>query len=170
MADKANNGPEELMQAYNKAVASGFEVVNAGMAQSSSTLKSFTDAVETERDEYGKVVEQAASLARTRGESMISLMQNMSTVPGPGIPGFSEEARKSVSELIQGEITFSQNLAKTWMEYLTGVETRRNAAAREMLERNAKMMESGQEAVKSAAKYGEAVLDWTVENANGMKS
>ena len=67
-------------------------------------------------------------------------------------------------------MAFYQAWTKGWMDYLSGAEARRSAAAQVMLESNAKVVESGQEAMKSAAKYGEALLDWSMESAKGMKS
>ena len=61
MADKATRSAEELAQAYKKAIASGFAVADAGIAQTTAAVKMFTDAAQTERDEYGKAVEQAVT-------------------------------------------------------------------------------------------------------------
>ena len=170
MADKASKNPEELMQAYNKAIASGFAVADAGIAQTTAAVKMFTDAVQTERDEYGKAVEQVVSHARTRGENLASVMQSMTVAPKSGSTPFGPEAKESVNKLIEGEVAFYQTWTKGWMDYLSGVEARRSAAAQAMLESNAKVAESGQEAMKSAAKYGEALMDWSMESAKGMKS
>ncbi len=170
MADKASKSPEELMQAYNKAVASGFAVADAGIAQTTAAVKMLTDAAQTERDEYGKAVEQVVSHARARGENLASVMQSVTAIPKPGATPFGPEAKESVSKLIEGEMAFYQAWTKGWMDYFSGAEARRNAAAQAVLESNAKMAERGQEAVKSAAEYGEALMDWSMENAKGMKS
>ena len=45
-----------------------------------------------------------------------------------------------------------------------------NAIAVGMMESNMKLVEAGQEVVKSAIKYGEAYMDWSMETAKGMKS
>ena len=39
-----------------------------------------------------------------------------------------------------------------------------------MMETNVKMAEAGQEVMKSAIKYGEAYMAWSLETANGTKS
>jgi len=170
MADKATRSAEELAQAYNRAIASGFAVADAGIAQTTAAVKMFTDAVQTERDEYGKAVEQAVTHARTRGENLASMMQSMTAIPKSGAPAFTSEAKESVSKLIEGEMAFYQAWTKGWMDYLSGAEARRGAAAQAMLESNAKVVESDQEAMKSAAKYGETLMDWSMESAQGMMS
>ena len=45
-----------------------------------------------------------------------------------------------------------------------------NALVNGMLETNAKLAEAGQEVVKSAIKYGEACMEWSMEASKGMKS
>ena len=170
MADKATKSAEELAQAYNKAIASGFAVADAGIAQTTAAVKMFTDTVQTERDEYGKAVEQAAAHACARGENLASVMQSMTAAPKSGATPFGPEAKEAVNKLIEGEMAFYQAWTKGWMDYLSGAEARRSAAAQVMQESNAKVVESGQEAMKSAAKYGEALLDWSMESAKGMKS
>ena len=170
MSDKATRSAEELAQAYNKAIASGFAVADAGIAQATAAVKMFTDAAQTERDEYGKAVEQAATHARARGENLAGVMQSMTATAKSGAPAFTSEAKESVSKLIEGEMAFYQAWTKGWIDYLSGVEARRSAAAQAMLDSNAKVVESGQEAMKSAAKYGEALMDWSMESAKGMKS
>jgi len=170
MADKATKSAEELAQAYNKAIASGFAVADAGIAQTTAAVKMFTDAVQTERDEYGKAVEQAVTHARARGENLVSMMQSMTAIPKSGAPAFTSEAKESVNKLIESEMAFYQAWTKSWIDYLSGAEARRSAAAQAMLESNSKVIECSQEAMKSAAKYGEALMDWSMESANGMKS
>ena len=39
-----------------------------------------------------------------------------------------------------------------------------------MIDTNVKLAEAGQEMMKSAIKYGEAYMAWSLETANGMKS
>ena len=101
--------------------------------------------------------------ARTRGENIASTMQKMAALPATGSPAFSPEIKESFNKLIESEMAFYQTLTKSWTDYFTGAESRRNAAAKAVLESNAKAVESGQEAVKSAGKYGEALIDWSVE-------
>ena len=45
-----------------------------------------------------------------------------------------------------------------------------NALVNGMLETNVKLAEAGQEVVKSAIKYGETYMEWSLETANGTKS
>ena len=170
MADKETKSADELAQAYKKAIASGFAVADASIAQSSAAVKMFSDAMQTERNEYGKAVEQVVGHARTRGENLASVMQGMTTAPSSGATPFGPDAKESVGKLIEGEMAFYQAWTKGWMDYLSGAEARRSAAAQAMLESNAKVVASGQEAMKSAAKYGEALVDWSMESAKGMKS
>ena len=165
MAGTTTNSAGELMQAYSQAVSSGFAAADAGMAQTTTAVKLVTDAIQSERDEYGKVMEQAAAHARARGENFAGAVQSMAATPP-----FTPEAKDSISKLIEGEMAFYQAWTKGWMDYLAGVEARRNAAAKAMLESNAKAVASGQDAMKSAAKYGEAFIDWSMGAARGMKS
>ena len=170
MADKATKSAEELAQAYNQVISGSFAAVDSGIAQAAETAKLFSDAVQSERDEYGKAMGQAVSHTRARGENMVSAMQGMASVPGSGIPSFTPEVKESVGKLIEGEMAFYQAWTKGWMDYWAGVEARRSAAAKSLLEGNTKVIESGQAAVKSAVKYGEAFMDWSMENAKGKKS
>ncbi len=157
MAGTTTNSAEELMQAYGHAVSSGFAAADAGMAQATNAVRLITGAIQTERDEYGKVMEQAASHARTRGDNLAGAMKAMATTPP-----FTSEAKSSVSKIVEGEMAFHQAWTKSWMDYLAGVEARRNAAAKAMLESNAKALASSQEAMQSAVKYGEAFIDWSM--------
>ena len=45
-----------------------------------------------------------------------------------------------------------------------------NVLVNGMLETNVKLAEASQEVVKSAIKYGEAYVEWSMEAAKGMKS
>ncbi len=170
MAGTAKKSAEELIQAYNQAVSSSFAAADDGIAQTTATIKKFTEALQTERDEYGKAVEKSVSHARTRSENLVGAMQNMVAMPVAGAPSFTPEAKESVSKLIEGEMAFFQAFTKSWIDYLAGIEAHRSAAAQAMLESNVKMVESGQEVMKSAVRYGEACMEWTLETANGMKS
>ena len=173
MADKATNGVEELVQAYNEAVSSGMAAMDAGMAKSTAATKLVTDAMQAERTEYGKVWEAAANQARKRSENITSLFptvfQGMGTAPTVGIPAFSPEAKESVNKIIDSEIAFYQVWTKSWMDYFAGAEARRSAAAQKLLENNAKTIASCQEAVKNAVKYGEAIVDWSLETVKTPK-
>ena len=165
MAGTTTKSAEELVQAYSQAVSSGFAAADAGMAQTTTAVKLITDAIQTERNEYGKVMEQTAGHARTRSENFAGAMQGIASTPP-----FTPEARDSISKLIEGEMAFYQAWTKGWMDYLAGVEARRNAAAKAVLESNAKAVATGQEAMKSAVKCGEALMDWSLEAVSATKS
>ena len=170
MADTATKSAEELVQAYNKAISSSFAAADAGIAQTTSAVKMVTETIQAERDEYGKTVEKSIGHVRARSENMAGVMQSMAAMPTSGTPPFTAEAKESMNKLIEGEMAFYQPLTKSWMDYLSGVEVRRNAAAKAVLESNAKMIQSGQEVIESAVKYGESFIDWSMETAKGMKS
>ena len=174
MAEKETNKVEELVQVYNQAVSSGVAAIDAGMAQTTAATKLLTDAMQTERSEYGKVWEAAASQARKRNENLIgmfpNILQGMTAAPGAGIPTVSTEAKESVNSFIESEIAFSQAWMKSWMVYLSGLEIRSGAATQALLEGNAKTITSGHEAAKSAVKYGEAIIGWSLESAKTTKS
>ncbi len=174
MAETTTNSAEELALAYNKAISSGFSAVDAGMAQTTAALKLMTGAVKAERTEYGKVWEQAATHARKRNENVTALFpaifQGMASTPVNSIPTINPEAKESVNKLIEGEMAFFQEWTEAWMQYLAGFEQRRRGGAQTLMESNAKAMESSQAVIKSAVKYGEAFVDWSVESAKGMKS
>lgn len=170
MAGTATKSAEELVQAYNQAISSSFAVADAGIAQSTATAKMAADAVQKERDEYGKVVEQALGHVRARGENMAAVVQGFAAIPMNAAPAFTPEVKESVNRLIEGEMAFYQAWTQGWMDYLAGFEERRTAADKAMVESNAKVVESSQEAVRSAVQYGGAFVDWCQESANGMKS
>ena len=166
----AGTQTEELAQAYRKAIAGGFAAADAGIAQTAAAVRTLTGAVQTERNEYGKAVEQAVGQARARGENLAAAMQSMAAPPAPGATPFGPEAKEAVNKLIEGETAFQQAWTKGWMDYLSGAEARRSAAAQAMLEGNATVVERSQEAMQSAVEYGAALMDWSMESAKGMKS
>jgi hypothetical protein len=174
MAETTTNSAEELALAYNKAISSGFSAVDAGMAQTTAALKLMTGAVKAERTEYGKVWEQAATHARKRNENVTALFpaifQGMASTPVNSIPTINPEAKESVNKIIESEMAFYQAWTKTWMDYLSGMETRRSAAALEVLESNAKAIASSQAALKNTVKFGETIIDWSLESVNATKS
>ena len=45
-----------------------------------------------------------------------------------------------------------------------------NALAAGMMESNVKVVEASQEVMKSAVKYGEAYMEWSLDTAKGYKS
>ena len=121
MASTATKSAEELIQAYNQAVSSSFAARDAGMAQTTAAIKTFTEALRTERDEYGKAVEKSVGHARTRGENLAGVMQSMAAMPVSGAPSFTPEAKESVSKLIEDETAFYQVFTKSWIDYLAGM-------------------------------------------------
>lgn len=169
MAGTATKSAEELVQAYNQAISSSFAVADAGIAQSTATVKMAADAVQAERNEYGKVVEQALGHVRARGENMAAVVQGFAAIPMNGAPAFTPEVKESVNKLIESEMAFYQAWTRSWMDYLAGFEERRAAAAKSMMESNETMVESSQEAVRSAVQYGGAFVEWCQESVQGMK-
>lgn len=165
---------DKVMEAYTQAFASGVAVADAGVAQTTAAVKLMTDAVQAERAEYGKVWEQASRQVQERNESLAAvipaLMQGMATSPAAGIPAVSPEAREAASKLITSEMAFYQSWTQAWMQYFAGVEQRRSATAQAMMEAQDKVVASQQEATQSAVKYGEAVMDWTMDSLNATKS
>ena len=174
MAGTTTKSAEELVQAYNKAMSSGLGAMDAGMAQTTAAVKLITDAVQAERTEFSKVWEKAADQSRERTENLTALFptvfQGLATTPTAGIPAMSPGAKESVGKLIESEMAFYQAWTRAWMQYIAGVEERRSAAAKALLDSNAKTMESGQETIKHAVKYSEAFIDWSLETVSGKKT
>ena len=77
MAGTATKSAEELAQAYDQAISTNFAAVNAGMAQTMAAVKMFTDSLQAERDEAGKVWEQTAGYARSRSEKMAGFFREL---------------------------------------------------------------------------------------------
>ena len=174
MATTENRGTEELMQAYNRAISSGFAAMDAGMVQATAAVRAVTDAVETERTEYGKVVEKTVSHARSRSENLVNMMpaifQATATIPAAGTPWVGAEARESFSKFLESETAFHQSWTKAWVQYVAGIEDRRSAAVKSLLEGNDRAMASGQEVASSVAECGEALLDWSLNTVTTAKS
>ena len=175
MADKNTPKVEELVEAYKEAVSSGIAAIDAGMAQTTAAVKHATDSMETERTEYGKVWERASSMARKRNENITAMFPKVFDGMGAAqtaasMPTISAEAKESVNKIIESEMAFYQAWTKTWMDYLSGMETRRSAAALEVLESNAKAIASSQAALKNTVKFGETLIDWSLESVNATKS
>ena len=161
MTSKANDKSTELMEAYNQAISSTFAAADAGIAQGTAAVKVLSEAAEAERQVLGKLAAQAADNARARSENLTAAMQGMMT---PSFPD-SAEAKESIGKIIEGEMSFYQSMSKSWMDYMAGLESRRNAAAQAIIESSASTIESGQAAVNSAAKYGQAFFDWSMSAA-----
>ena len=133
MAGKAVRSADNLMEAFNLAMTSGFAAVDAGMAQTTATVKLTADAAQTERAEYGKVWERITEQARKRNDSLASILpaqfQGMAAYPVSCIPVMSAGAQDPVSKLVESELAFYQSCTQAWMEYIGGVEQRRSEAA-----------------------------------------
>ena len=172
MADKATNGTEELVQAYNKAVESAVSAMDAGVGQATSAVKLLSDASETERKELGKALEQGTIQARKRSENMAvvlpGMFQGFAVKPGAPAPEFGAEFQESVGKLIASETAFYESMAQAWVQYITGFEQRRGAATKALMESNVKALESGQRAARGAVEYGEALFNWSLETANAQ--
>ena len=67
MAGTDTNSAQELIEAYNQAISSAFTVAGTNMAQATEAAKVVADAAQTERNEYGKTVEEAIGHSRKRG-------------------------------------------------------------------------------------------------------
>ena len=174
MAEKATTAVEELVQAYNQAISSGVAAIDASIAQTTDATKLIGDALQKERVEYGRVWDEAAAHTRKRNENMTSaipeVFRGMTAAPAFGLPGVSQEARDSVSKIIENEMAFYQAWTKTWMDYLGGMESRRSAAAQALMEGNSKTLASTQDAAKNAVKYGEAIYGWSLDSVNATRS
>ena len=161
MAATANDKSKKLMDAYNQAISSAFAATDAGFVQGAAAVKTFSDAAEAERRELGKVSAQAAACASARSENLAAVMQGMMA---PSVPS-PDQAKEAIGKIVEGEMDFYQSLVKGWMDYLTGLESRRSAVAQAVIESNSGAIESGQAAVKSATNYGQALLDWAFSAA-----
>lgn len=179
MADKATNGTDDLVQAYNRAVESAVGAFDTGIAQAANTVKLLADAAEAERREYGKVLEQGAIQARKRSENLAAVLpvmfQGFAVKPGAAAPEigpqvFNPDVKESIGKLIEGETAFYESLAQEWMQYISDSEQRRSVATKALMENNAKVLESSQKAAKGAIEYGEAVFNWSVETAKAQNS
>ena len=179
MADKATNGTDDLVQAYNRAVESAVGAFDTSIAQATNTVKLLADAAEAERREYGKVLEQGAIQARKRSENLAAVLpvmfQGFAVKPGAAAPEigpqvFNPDVKESIGKLIEGETAFYESLAQAWMQYVSDSEQRRSVATKALMENNAKVLESSQKAAKGAIEYGEAVFNWSVETAKAQNS
>lgn len=172
MADKATNGTEDLVQAYNKAVECAVSATDASVAQATIAVKLMSEAAETERKEFGKVMEQGTAQARKRSENLAAVLpgiwQGFAVKPGASAPEFGAEFQESVGKLIESETAFYESMAQVWVQYFTGTEQRRSAATKALMENNVKALESSQRAAKGAVEYGEALFNWSMETAKAQ--
>ena len=174
MADKATNGTDDLVQAYNRAVESAVGAFDTGVAQAANTVKLLADTSEAERREFAKVLEQATIQARRRSENLAAVLpvmfQGFALKPGAAAPEIGPEVKESIGKFIEGETAFYETLSHAWMQYMFDSEQRRSAAAKALMEGNARVIESSQKAVRGAVEYGEAVFSWSVETANAQNT
>ena len=174
MATTEKKATEELMQAYNQAVSSGFAAMDAGLQQATSAAKTMTDAAEAERAEYGKVVQVAAAHSRTQAENLATLvpdiLRDMTTPPSFDGNSKGSSAKESIGKFIESETSFYKSWTQAWMDYLVGAEERRSAFAKSMLEGNVKAAASAQEAAIHAARFSEALFDWSTQSPTAAKS
>ena len=172
MADKATNGTEDLVQAYNKAIECAVGAMDAGVAQATSAVKLMNEAAETERKEFGKVLEQGGIQARKRSENIAvvlpGMFQGFAVKPGAATPEIGPEVKESIGKLIESETAFYESMAQAWVQYITGFEQRRGAATKALMESNVKALESSQRAARGAVEYGEALFNWSLETANAQ--
>ena len=174
MADKATNGTEDLVQAYNRAVESAMGAFDASVAQANATVNLLAETAEAERREFGKALEQGASQARKRSENLAAVLpvmfQGFSVKPGAPAPEIGLEVKESAGRLMEGEAAFYQALSQVWMQYILDFEQRRSAATKTLMESNARVIESGQRAARGAAEYGQALFVWSAEAANARNN
>ena len=172
MADRDTNGTEDLVQAYDRSVEKAIGAFDAGVAQATGTVKLMTGAVETERREFGGLLEQGAAQARRRGENLAAvfpgLLQGFAANPATGAAEFGPEVKDSINRLIEGETAFYDAMTQAWMNYISGAEQRRSAAAGALLEGNAKAIEASQQAARGAMEFGEALFNWSMETATAQ--
>ena len=174
MADKATNGTDDLVQAYNQAVESAVGAFDTSVAQATATMKLLADTAEAERREFAKVLEQGTIQARKRGENMAAVLpamfQGLAFKPGAAAPEISPEVKESIGKLIEGETAFYESLSHAWMQYISGAEQRRSAVSNALMENNASLIESSQKAARGTVEYGESVFNWSVEAANAQNT
>ena len=163
MADKMNEAAQAVFKAQNELVGKGFSAAAAGFDQMAGTVKSGAEASQVEAREARQVWDGMLAYAQTRNGKIAELTKEMASVPASGDGGVKPEVGELVREIMEGDAGFYGACA----EYLTGVEQRRVELMAGMLKANTAMMESGQEVVKSAFDYGQALMEWSVAIAKG---
>lgn len=174
MADKATNGTDDLVQAYNRAVESAVSAFDTSIAQATTTVKLLADTAEAERREFAKALELGTIQARKRSENLASVLpvmfQGLAVKPGIAAPEIGPEVKESIGKMIEGETAFYESLSRAWMQYIFDSEQWRGAATKALMESNARVIESSQRAARGAVEYGEAVFSWSVETANAQNT
>ena len=172
MSDKAINGTENLEQAYNRAVESAVGAFDTSITQTTAATRLMSDAAEAERKEFGKVIEQGATVTRQRNESLAAtlpaIFQGFTPKPGATAPEISPDVKESINKLIESESALYESLAQTWHQYIAGSEQRRIAATKALLDSNATLLDAGQKAAKEATAYGQAYINWSLETATAQ--
>ena len=154
---------EELVKAYNQVIKQGVAAIETGWEQTTAAAKQFAAATQAEMEETGKTWESVVNQAQSRNEKLADTLKDQATFPSSGEAGFKPETKELVDQLIEGAKSYSQS----WTGYLAGLEKRQAAFLKGLSEANSKMIESSQDLAKSAAVYGEAVLEWSNEAAKG---
>ena len=154
---------EELVKAYDQVIKQGIAVIETGWEQTTAAAKQFAAASQTEMEEAGKTWKSAISQAQSRNEKLADVLKDPATFPSSGAAGFKPETKELVDQLIEGAKSYSQS----WPGYLAGLEKRQVAFLKGLSETHSKIIESSQDLAKSAAVYGEAVLEWSNEAAKG---
>lgn len=163
MADKMNEAAQAVFKAQNELMGKGFSAAAAGFDQMTGAVKSGAEASQVEAREARQAWEGMLAYAQTRNGKMVELAREMASVPASGDAGGKPEVGELVREVMKGDAGFYGACA----EYVTDAEQRRVELVAGMLKANTAMMESGQEVVKSAFDYGQALMEWSVGIAKG---
>ena len=159
MAITNRENAEELVKSYNQMIKKGIAAIETGWEQITAAAKQFAAASQTEMEETGKTWESAINDAQSRNEKMADGFKDPATYPWSGAAGFKPETKELVDQLIEGAKTYSQS----WTGYLAGLEKRQVAFLKGLSGTNSKIIESSQDLAKTAAVYGDALLDWSNE-------
>ena len=164
MAGTIQEHAEEIVKAYNQIVKQGVAAIETGWGQTTAAAKKFAAASQTEMEEAGKTWESVVNDAQSRNEKLADMLKEPATFASSGEAGFKPETKELVDQLIEGAKSYSQS----WTGYLAGLEKRQVVFLKGLSETNSKIIESSQDLAKSAAVYGEAVLEWSNEVAKGV--
>lgn len=163
MADKTNEAAQAVFKAQNELAGKGFSAAAAGFDQMTGMAKTGAEASQVEAQEARQAWDKMAGYAQIRSGKVVELAKEMAAVAASGEAGVKPEASELVREIMDGDAGFYGACA----EYVTGVEQRRVDLMAGMLKANTVMMESGQEVVKSAFDYGQALMEWSVAMVKG---
>ena len=166
MAVTSQEGAEEIVKAYNQVIKQGIAALETGWEQTTAAAKQFAAASQTEMEETGKTWESVINQAQSRNEKLADVLKDPATFPSSGAAGSKPDTKELIGQLIEGAKSYSQS----WTGYLAGLEKRQVAFLKGMSETNSKIIESSQDLAKTAAAYGEAVLEWSNEEAKGVSA